>query len=266
MYEELVAPFTKLVVDNLTIQPDLVLLLEAGIDRKLIKRLAMPLAYGLSIDGITSKIREFLHEELDNRRGVRMGQSLAAAGYGARLAMYLFKERLATPLAFTKLMQRVSRASEKLLEWTTPSGFKVISCQYVKLKMIEKGRVGGLMIYQPTGETVDQRWADRAAPSGLVHSLDAAVIHTALKNAPEGIPLAVIHDCVGTHPNHMEAFKATYRRAMSEVFSGVNPVLSLVRENNVQLEPAALKILNEKFSATPTNLVDGLVNSTYLLS
>ena len=100
---------------------------------------------------------------------------------------------------------------DKMIEWTTPSGFFVkqnyciTKCKVIETKL---GYNRMNVKLQEATKDLDKKKTMQSFPANFIHSLDAANVHLALQKAKaKGLnQFTTIHDCFGAPASDIEEF------------------------------------------------------------
>lgn len=79
-----------------------------------------------------------------------------------------------------------------------------------------------LCIYKETGKTNKRGIVSEAAPS-IIHNLDSTLLMSVLHFTPEDISVTMIHDSIGSHPNHTDKIIEAYSKSMY-IFAKESPL------------------------------------------
>ena len=196
--------------------------LHKHITRKVTKRTVMTTPYGVT----ERSARDYIRQEL---KGIELEagelQMIVKAIY-----QYAVRKVFDGPCRSMEFIQKVAadriKAGHTALEWTTPSGFKVIQ----EYRKNEVERVNTKLLGQRLRSELLKEWEDRninltkaktAASPNLIHSLDAALLH--LVFADWELPFTVIHDCILGRSCDMDEMGLKIRNKFVEIYS--QPIL-----------------------------------------
>lgn len=232
--------------------------LQNGIDRKLVKRNCMTFAYSSETFGFKSQLMEdhmdplglkVLNGELAEHPYGEDG-GFQAAGYLARKvwqAVNEFVPDAAKGMAFFRACAKALAHEQKGLVWTTPIGLPVLhkytefDTKTVKLFLHDKSvplpgkedkTVGESVLKQvrlkirtePKKRIMKAKAGDAVAPN-VIHSMDAAhLMMTVLELKDRGVrDFSLIHDSFGVHAAHTETLFATVRQAFVDMYEAFCP-------------------------------------------
>lgn len=205
-----------------------------GISRKAVKRSVMTTPYGVTERTATEYIiDDYLREglgptfdKMEYRRAARLLMSVVWPAIGdvvvkGREAMDWLRK------VARVIVKHLPDDGDKIIEWTTPSGFPACQDYFVAdVHRINTWLHGPIKI-RVLSESDDPDAAKHA--SGLapnfVHSLDAAHLHLTTYDAGnQGITaLAIIHDDYGTHAADAQALFDTIRKQFVAMYLACDP-------------------------------------------
>jgi DNA-directed RNA polymerase len=171
------------------------------------------------------------------------------------------------------LLQKAARIRLKTgrgVEWTTPTGWPWRQAiPELQATIIRPALSPDVILWTEVNEeqegTLDLERNVSATPANFIHSLDAAVLQLAINKLPEGVPVASVHDCIGTHPNYMAQFQQAYRESFRDVVS--MPLIQTFLNQNLSLEEQFdLEGLTIACQPLPKKTIDQTTLSTYLIS
>jgi len=201
--------------------------LELGIDRSWVKAAVMHTPFGSTSRTVADGIRDQLQQ--------RLGPVDDWAGRIYRPSSYL-ESRLRMVLATetSSLMQlrrwlcdvgrQVVGRHQQQIRWTTPMGWPMQVGRPTPSKSVIRthllGKLAAVTFEEdpPDGE-LSARKTNASITANLVHSFDAAMVHTVAYRAGEqGVPLLTNHDCFATDPANatwlqrtlLDEFRALY--------------------------------------------------------
>ena len=186
-------------------------------DRKCVKRTVMTIPYNAKPFSNRSYIREALLE-----KGVEVEKDeLTQIVNTVREAMHMI---VPGPMSVMKWIEtEVSKSIKRgatHVEWTTPSGFVVK--QHIMKKKVERidlqllGRCQ-LSVATEDSDSIDLARHKAATAPNLIHSLDASLLHLALRRFDE--PIALIHDSVLSRCCDMDKLSAIIRETYMVLFA-----------------------------------------------
>lgn len=184
--------------------------------RKVIKQNVMTTVYGVTTYGMTDQVEvQLLDRGMARERARPCAMYLARAVYaslgevmhGAVTAMEYLRELCSTVVAVPRKDGNGSRPTGRVMSWDTPLGLPVVQSYRKMTETDLNTAVGSITVTDYHGdEPVRVRKQRDAFPPNFIHSLDAT--HN-LCNAREchraGYAYIPIHDCFGTHAEHVDA-------------------------------------------------------------
>ena len=189
------------------------------IDRKITKRSTMCDPYGLTFYGIQKYLK--IEGHLD---WVEDKDKAAAITELARAIKVSMDRCLAVPNSgknYLKEVVKIANDLNKHVEYTTPSGFKVVhhynqvNTRRSVAKLFDNKE---LAFFLPTDD-VNTRGAIQAIAPNFIHSLDAAhMFMTLTKMMAVGIfSMSMIHDSYGCHCNYVGTMREILRKEFVEI-------------------------------------------------
>lgn len=181
------------------------------IDRKLVKRNVMTVAYGATAAGMLDQLRDELFKQhgqgLAQWLGVEQEQVWPAVMYLGGVVRSAIRQVVVAAADVMDWMQGVARvaASNDLpVRWTTPTGLVVQQSYRKKVSKMIDTVVGGIRVQQTLNEQsveLDTRRQVLGIAPNVTHSLDAAhLMHcVALAKRMGVVSFAMVHDSYGTH-------------------------------------------------------------------
>lgn len=176
---------------------------EEGVPRDCAKRPVMTLPYGVTLWSAQRYVRDWYKEQC-GRSGPFGDVPGKAAMLLARLIMQEVKAVCSGAVAAMSWLQEVSSVCTKrglACRWISPAGWPVVQhYKETKARMLKAdlaGTVRQLTIREPHNRKVDGRKHSQGVAPNFVHSVDAAVLASALGGWPEGRPITAIHDAFG---------------------------------------------------------------------
>jgi DNA-directed RNA polymerase len=137
----------------------------------------------------------------------------------------------------TEVSQSIKRGA-KHVEWTTPSGFVVK--QHIMKKKVERldlqllGRCQ-LSVATEDSDSIDLTRHKAATAPNLIHSLDASLLHLAVRSFDE--PIALIHDSVLSRCCDMDKLSAIIRETYMILFAEHDYLIDFARQIGAETEP-----------------------------
>jgi len=186
-------------------------------DRKCVKRTVMTIPYNAKAYSNRSYIKAALEE-----KGVDVDKDdLTIIVQSVRQAMQAV---VPGPMSVMRWIEsevgQAIKRGEDYIEWTTPSGF-LVRQRYFKKKIerIQLQLLGrcDLSIAVEDGKDVDINRHKAATAPNLIHSLDASLLHLAVRKFDE--PIALIHDSVLSRACDMGKLSAIIRETYMILFA-----------------------------------------------
>jgi len=189
------------------------------ITRKVTKKVTMTVPYGVSRDSARDYVREALKDA---------GFDLSIPGRLGPITDAIYRK--AIPEVFegpVKVMNWLQKLARELLtdrdtiEWTTPSGFRVVQdIRKSKAKRVDTMLMGSVVRCQVgdgfAGPDYDAHKG--AIAPNLTHSLDASLLHLMFLEWDK--PFSVIHDCILGRSCDMDEMMAGIRLHHAEIYKG----------------------------------------------
>ena len=186
-------------------------------DRKCVKRTVMTIPYNAKAFSNRSYIKAALEE-----KGVDVDKDdLTIIVQSVRQAMQAV---VPGPMSVMRWIEsevgQAIKRGEDYIEWTTPSGF-LVRQRYFKKKIerIQLQLLGrcDLSIAVEDGKDVDINRHKAATAPNLIHSLDASLLHLAVRKFD--VPIALIHDSVLSRACDMGKLSAIIRETYMILFA-----------------------------------------------
>ena len=208
-------------------------------NRKITKRTVMTVPYGVSRDSARNYIREALYAA---------GFDLTIKGRLGLVTDAIYRkavpEVFAGPVDVMHWLQETAMDlldDQETIEWTTPSGFRVVQdIRKAKTKRIETTLMGSV-IRAAVGDGFAgpdrQRHKGAIAPN-LVHSLDASLLHLMFYQWDK--PFTVIHDCVLGRSCDMDEMMKDIRLHHAEIYKG-KPLEDWAEQQGVTIPDGLIK-------------------------
>lgn len=209
-------------------------------NRKITKRTVMTVPYGVSRDSARAYIREALHDAgFDLSIKGRLGQVTDAVYRKA------VPEVFAGPVDVMNWLQQTAMdlldAGAEQIEWTTPSGFRVVQdIRKPRTKLIKTtlmGSVQQIRVADGFAGPDRQRHKGAIAPN-LVHSLDASLLHLMFYEYDK--PFTVIHDCILGRSCDMDEMMEGIRLHHAEIYKG-KPLEDWAEQQGVEIPEGLIK-------------------------
>merc|ERR1712159_148450 len=204
-------------------------------DRKCVKRTVMTIPYNAKPFSNRSYIKDALKE-----KGVEVDKDdLTQIVNTVRQAMNLIVPGPMSVMKWieTEVSQSIKRGA-KHVEWTTPSGFVVK--QHIMKKKVERldlqllGRCQ-LSVATEDSDSIDLTRHKAATAPNLIHSLDASLLHLAVRSFDE--PIALIHDSVLSRCCDMDKLSAIIRETYMILFAEHDYLRDFARQIGAETEP-----------------------------
>ena len=204
-------------------------------DRKCVKRTVMTIPYNAKPFSNRSYIKEALHE-----KGVEVDKDqLTLIVASVRKAMNLIVPGPMSVMKWieTEVSKSIKRGAD-YVEWTTPSGF-VVKQRIMKKKVerLDLQLLGRCQLSVATDETndVDLSRHKAATAPNLIHSLDASLLHLAVRSFDE--PIALIHDSVLSRCCDMDKLSAIIRETYMILFAEHDYLRDFAFQIGAETEP-----------------------------
>ena len=137
----------------------------------------------------------------------------------------------------TEVSKSIKRGAD-YVEWTTPSGF-VVKQRIMKKKVerLDLQLLGRCQLSVATDETndVDLSRHKAATAPNLIHSLDASLLHLAVRSFDE--PIALIHDSVLSRCCDMDKLSAIIREKYMILFAEHDYLIDFARQIGAETAP-----------------------------
>lgn len=210
-------------------------------NRKVTKRTVMTTPYGVSRDSARDYIKKALKEEgFDLSIPGRLGKVVDAV---YRHAMPEVFEGPVKVMSWLQETAVVLLQNKETIEWTTPSGFRVIQdLRHPLTKRIETMIMGSVVraeVGNGFGKPCVQDHVGAIAPN-LVHSLDASLLHLLFTDPDVDYPFTVIHDCILGRSCDISSLMDKVRLHHAEIYKG-SPLEDWARQVGVELPEGLMK-------------------------
>ena len=208
-------------------------------NRKITKRTVMTVPYGVSRDSARNYIREALYAA---------GFDLTIKGRLGLVTDAIYRkavpEVFAGPVDVMHWLQETAMDlldDQETIEWTTPSGFRVVQdIRKAKTKIIKTSLMGSVQkitVGDGFAGPDRQRHKGAIAPN-LVHSLDASLLHLMFYQWDK--PFTVIHDCVLGRSCDMDEMMKDIRLHHAEIYKG-KPLEDWAEQQGVTIPDGLIK-------------------------
>ena len=151
----------------------------------------------------------------------------------------------------TEVAEAIKRG-EKVIKWTTPSGFTVHQkLNKVKTERLELQLLGRCTLQVGTeGEEVDINHHKNATSPNLVHSLDASLL--ALSAIRFNAPLALIHDSLLCRASDLHILSAIIRETYMHLFAEHDYLKDFAEMIGAETEPPIIGDLDPELVTEST--------------
>lgn len=151
------------------------------------------------------------------------------------------------------------------IKWRSPSGLHIAPEYLVVNKEQISYIVGKLHRFTHLSRIpnkIDKRKMINSIVPNFIHSLDAAHVNAVINSMKDkGLPILTIHDCFGTHPNHIDMLNKVVREEFIKLYPDNKDYLEQFHDNYTNLLQQQLnknknKLSNNKLSNnnnTPNN-------------
>ena len=204
-------------------------------DRKCVKRTVMTIPYNAKPFSNRSYIKEALQE-----KGIEVDKDdLTTIVKAVREAMHMIVPGPMSVMKWieTEVSKSIKRGADHI-EWTTPSGF-VVKQRIMKKKVerLDLQLLGRCQLSVATDETkdVDLTRHKAATAPNLIHSLDASLLHLAVRSFDE--PIALIHDSVLSRCCDMDKLSAIIREKYMILFAEHDYLIDFARQIGAETAP-----------------------------
>ena len=195
--------------------------------RSVVKRPVMTLPYGACRTGFAGQILEDTLMSLEGNPFPE-GKGKAAA-YLAGLVWEAAGEVVVAAQEVMGWLQDVARISAKAnvpIEWTTPSGFRVLQAYRDtttrKVDMMAFGQRIGIHVANGFSDKIDSRKTASAIAPNFVHAMDAAhmlrTVEMLLDTVGPSVHLSMVHDSYGTHAADAESLSFAIRQSFVQMY------------------------------------------------
>jgi len=189
------------------------------IDRKVTKRSTMCEPYGLTFYGIQRYLKEEGHLDWVSRE--KKGAAIVEL---ARAIKASLDRSLSGPNKGKQYLKSIIEEANKLnkhVEWTTPSGFKVVhqyNKQQKRRSLAHLFNKKELIFYVKTNDVAPRDSLQAISPN-FIHSLDAAHMFLTIDRLIDCgiIDLCMIHDSFGCHANYIDDMRNLLREEFVKI-------------------------------------------------
>lgn len=199
-------------------------LLEAGIGRKMTKRQVMTLPYGSTLYSCREYTLEHLNEAYKDVFPT-IQERIKVAHYLSPLLWQSINKVVIKAREAMDWLRDVAKYVSKegaIIDYTTPSGFRVYYTQYAvavkKLHIRIEGKQKSLALSLDKDKINGRKVANSVAPN-FVHSLDATHLTWTVNALPEGTSLSMVHDSYATHACDFQLLNDTLREQFVKLYT-----------------------------------------------
>ena len=204
-------------------------------DRKCVKRTVMTIPYNAKPFSNRSYIKDALKE-----KGIEVDKDqLTSIVNTVRQAMHIIVPGPMSVMKWieTEVSKSIKRGADHV-EWVTPSGF-VVKQRIMKKKVerLDLQLLGRCQLSVATDETndVDLSRHKAATAPNLIHSLDASLLHLAVRSFDQ--PIALIHDSVLSRACDMDKLSAIIRETYMILFAEHDYLIDFARQIGAETAP-----------------------------
>jgi DNA-directed RNA polymerase len=253
--------------------------LRMGIDRNFVKEAIMSIPYGSSLNGIADMFEDCLcdwhfrtnFDNTDNKES----ELTDISGHMAALLIDILKRehpKVFIVMEALKEMVRVLYKRKLGVKWTTPSGLP-FRLQIPRRKTVKvcpvllKGTHVSSSVWDEDDGTLNQGKNIKAICANFIHSIDAAILHKAVTRFENTeAPIVTIHDCLGSHANHMETLKGLYKQAVVDMFQQDTNFVMQVLNANLTPEEVTTILNGKPIENISKDIVAKIPESLYFIT
>jgi DNA-directed RNA polymerase len=213
-------------------------------DRGVTKRSVMTIPYNATIQSSRDYIRDALHKNMPKDASGKLLVDKVSADEATILAKSLRNALnkiapgcLAVRDWIGKEMAAAIKRGNDVIQWTTPSGFKVYqkrnNYDSVRLDLALLGRCQFSVVDKDKGPN-PRKHKSSGAPN-LIHSLDASLLHISFQRFD--VPFSVIHDSVLCLATDMTALSHIVRETYMHLFAEHDYLTDFARQIGAETEP-----------------------------
>lgn len=194
------------------------------ITRKLIKKPIMCIPYSGTIYGITNIIIDYVaKEKIEFPWGTDSFKHYHFLAIKIKESVDNVCPTASNVMNYLNGIARCFAKEDKIIEWTTPSGFFVKQNYLItKSKQIETkfGHSKVRLHLAENTKDLDKKKTTQSFPANFIHSLDAANVHLALQKAKaKGLnQFTTIHDCFGAPASDIEDFINCAKESFVQIY------------------------------------------------
>lgn len=217
--------------------------------RSVVKRPVMTLPYGATRTGFADQIMEDTIRPLErDKQSPFTKDPYAAAQYLGKLVWEATGQTVIAARSAMDWLQEVAKVVAKAgqpIEWTTPSGFRVLQ-DYRKIKegevkILIAGQRVKVRIADGYQEKIDSGKMALAIAPNFVHAMDAAhmlrTVEIMLETVGTSTHLAMVHDSYATHAADAEDLALAIRQAFVQMYEETDWLEQFRQEVVSQLSP-----------------------------
>ena len=194
------------------------------ITRKLIKKPIMCIPYSGTIYGISNIIKDYVvKEKIEFPWGTDSFKHYHYLAIKIKESVDNVCPTASNVMNYLNGIARCFAKEDKMIEWTTPSGFFVKQNYLVTKSKRIKTKIGSssmLVSLQENTKDLDKKKTTQSFPANFIHSLDAANVHLALQKAKtKGLnQFTTIHDCFGAPASDIEDFINCAKESFVQIY------------------------------------------------
>lgn len=207
------------------------------LNRKLGKKPCMVFPYGGTLYSTKEYIKDYIQSEtLDKGRpypfdggklqGIDPFKPASFIGPFVKQAIEEVCTAAARGMAyFQDVSQKISKEAEQFLEWTSPSGFRVIQfypkIKHRRIRTVLYGNVIAMRYQEDEDKSVNSPKSRQSTPPNVIHSFDAAHLHLTLAKCKELSITQVncVHDSYGAVASQLPLLNQLLRESFVEMYS-----------------------------------------------
>ena len=210
------------------------------IDRTVTKRSVMTIPYNATEDSSSKYIRKALKDkkiQIDGKTGYRLAvclrEAMSKVAPGPLKVMAWIKREMGNAI----------KRGKGVIEWQTPSGFKVHQKRdNYKVDILNLKLLGRTKFHVVAGETgPSKRKHEACGAPNLIHSLDASLLHLAFQRFDA--PFSVIHDSVLCRATDMSILSSLVRETYMYLFADNNYLADFAQQIGAETEPPIIDTL-----------------------
>jgi len=188
-----------------------------GVTRAMAKAAVMNKPYGQSFYQVMSR---FLAIIGDNHP-FQVGEDIDAINYLTEQFNTVAREQLESVVRIQQFLRGCANAiGNRVFEWTTPSGFKIIQgltkSKRSKVRTIT-GSITTWLDFDLETDEIDPKAQRRSVTANFIHGIDAAVVHRLAYDMPYA--MGFVHDCFICHAANARKVHQDVRKTYKNFFS-----------------------------------------------